>query len=85
MPRKRPYGPGLMHGYCGAACGKTRCQVEQDRGRHAEGRDADAILHKGVLFSNSLSVPMGNLTLHFVVRDNVSGRIGSVVVPYAAR
>jgi VWFA-related protein len=39
------------------------------------------ITKQGVLYRNVLHVPRGSLMLHFVVRDNLDGRTGSVVVP----
>jgi hypothetical protein len=39
------------------------------------------ITQQGVLYRNVLHVPRGSLMLHFVVRDNLDGRTGSVVVP----
>jgi VWFA-related protein len=35
----------------------------------------------GVLYRNSLSLPPGDYQVRFVVRDNLSGKIGSVIVP----
>jgi VWFA-related protein len=46
---------------------------------------AESILKHGVSYSDSLHVPAGDFTLRFVVRDNLNGRIGSVVVPFAVK
>jgi len=46
---------------------------------------ADSIFKHGVSYRDTLHVPVGDLTLRFVVRDNVTGRIGSVVVPLTVR
>ena len=35
----------------------------------------------GIFYRNSLDLAPGNYQVHFVVRDNLSGRIGSLVVP----
>jgi len=43
---------------------------------------AESIMKHGVSYSDSLHVPAGDFTLRFVVRDNLNGRIGSVVVPF---
>ncbi len=46
---------------------------------------AESILQHGVSYSDTLHVPRGDLTLRFIVRDNLNGRIGSIVVPYVVR
>lgn len=46
---------------------------------------ASSVLAKGLSYSDSLHVPPGEVTLRFIVRDNVNGRVGSVVVPYVVR
>jgi VWFA-related protein len=46
---------------------------------------AQTILTQGVSYSATLRAPAGDLTLRFIVRDNVNGRIGSVVVPFAVK
>jgi VWFA-related protein len=43
---------------------------------------ASNILKNGVSYGGTLQVPPGELTLRFIVRDNVNGRLGSIVVPY---
>jgi VWFA-related protein len=35
----------------------------------------------GVYYQNALNLPPGNYQVRFVVRDNLSGRIGSLIVP----
>ena len=35
----------------------------------------------GVLVRNAIDLPPGDYQVHFVVRDNLSGRIGSLIVP----
>lgn len=44
---------------------------------------AEIALH-GVLYDGAISVPPGKYTVRFVVRDNPSGRLGSVSVPVEA-
>jgi VWFA-related protein len=44
-----------------------------------------SVLNTGLVYIATLHVPPGEVTLHFVVRDNVNGRIGSIVVPYTVQ
>jgi hypothetical protein len=37
----------------------------------------------GVLYRNFFDLPPGDYEVHFVVRDNLTGRIGSLIVPLA--
>jgi len=46
---------------------------------------AQTILKQWVSYSATLRAPAGDLTLRFIVRDNVNGRIGSVVVPFKVK
>lgn len=39
------------------------------------------IKKEGIFYKNSLKLPAGEYRVHFVVRDNLSGRIGSVTAP----
>jgi VWFA-related protein len=41
----------------------------------------DKIKADGILYQNALELPAGNYQVRFVVRDNLSGRIGSVSAP----
>jgi VWFA-related protein len=43
----------------------------------------ERMTREGVTYSNVLHLPSGPYLLHFVIRDNLNGRIGSVVVPYS--
>jgi hypothetical protein len=43
----------------------------------------ERMTREGVRYSNVLHLPSGQYVLHFVIRDNLNGRIGSVVVPYS--
>ena len=65
--------------------GRLAAESSKSVGGTLKAETAPAVLHTSVLFSNSLSVPKRKITLHFVVRDNVNGRIGSVVVPDPVR
>ena len=35
----------------------------------------------GFQLKRSIEVPVGDLTIHFVIRDNQTGRMGSLIVP----
>jgi len=52
---------------------------------NAKPDSAASILKAGASYSNVLRVPAGEYTLRFIVRDNLNGRTGSVVVPYTVR
>jgi hypothetical protein len=41
-----------------------------------------SVLNTGLSYSDALHLPKGEITLHLDVRDNLNGRVGSVVVPY---
>jgi hypothetical protein len=41
----------------------------------------DKIRADGILYQNALELPAGDYQVRFVVRDNLSGRIGSVSAP----
>jgi hypothetical protein len=41
----------------------------------------DKIKADGILYQNALELPAGNYRVRFVVRDNLTGRIGSVSAP----
>src|SRR5579884_2488848 len=43
--------------------------------------DLDRIRKDGLTYSNAVEVPPGDYTVRFVVRDNLTGRIGSVSAP----
>src|SRR5271165_6959011 len=65
--------------------GKLADQSSKTMGGTLKAETAARILKNGVSYSNSLSIPPGDFTLRFVVRDNVNGRIGSVIVPYTVQ
>jgi len=54
-------------------------------GRTTRGKlDAEALAKvrkEGVFYTDSLQLPPGQYTVHFVVRNNLNGRIGSVTTP----
>lgn len=43
--------------------------------------DMDRIRKDGITFNNAVEVPPGEYTVRFIVRDNLTGRIGSVSAP----
>jgi hypothetical protein len=45
---------------------------------------AEKIAAHGVVFEGQISVPPGKFTVRFIVRDNLSGRVGTVSVPVEA-
>jgi hypothetical protein len=44
----------------------------------------EKIVAHGVVFDGAISVPAGKLMVRFIVRDNLSGRLGTVSVPVDA-
>jgi fibronectin type 3 domain-containing protein len=48
---------------------------------HLSAEKMPAIRQNGVSFKGSLDLAPGEYTVRFVVRDNLSGRIGSVAAP----
>jgi VWFA-related protein len=59
--------------------GKTEASVGQTI--EADLKDPNAFRNKGLMYKNVLTVPPGEYTFRFVVRDNVSGKMGAVSVP----
>ena len=43
----------------------------------------ERISKEGISYSNVLHLPSGQYILRFVVRDNLNGKLGSIVVPYS--
>lgn len=56
-------------------------QISQTVGGPMKPEVVAQIAKEGILYRNVLRVPAGSFTLHFVVRDNLNGRTGSVAVP----
>jgi VWFA-related protein len=72
-----------------AAFAKTsKGAIAGDFVKELEGRlpeaTAQEIAVKGVIYDGEITVPAGNYTVRFVVRDNLSGRMGTVSVPLDA-
>ena len=61
------------------ADGKTEASVGQTI--EADLKDPNAFRNKGLRYTNVLTVPAGDYIFRFVVRDNVSGKMGAVSVP----
>jgi len=62
---------------------KTPMSQVYERNLPADG--ADQVRKYGVTYKNELTLPPGKYQVRFVVRDNVSGRMGSVMVPLAVQ
>ena len=41
----------------------------------------DAVKKQGINYENVLQVPAGQMVVRFIVRDNLHGRLGSVILP----
>jgi len=63
----------------GAIVMKTPMSQMYDHNLPADG--ASQVRKYGVTYKNELTLPPGKYQVRFVVRDNVSGRMGSVMVP----
>ena len=63
------------------ARGETAGQFGQRIERSLKEEEAKGVAAEGISFSQSLEVPPGQYSVRFVVRDNVSGRVGSVLAP----
>jgi hypothetical protein len=66
----------------GAGKGAPVDKVAQNLEGTPKPETIERIRKEGFSYNNLLRLPSGQYVLHFVVRDNLSGKIGSVVVPY---
>ena len=48
---------------------------------HLSSEKVSAIREKGIAYAGALDLAPGEYTVRFVVRDDLSGRIGSVAAP----
>lgn len=69
-----------------AAFAKTpKGGIAGDYVKELEGKLPDATVEKilahGVVYDGTISVPPGKFTVRFIVRDNLSGKVGTVSVP----
>jgi VWFA-related protein len=65
---------------------RTPTGVDADQfGQHLETNikpgDLERVRKDGITFNNAVEVPPGEYTVRFIVRDNLTGRIGSVSAP----
>jgi VWFA-related protein len=67
------------------ADGKEAAKFGQRVSRKLQPQQAEVIRRDGIRYSNKLEVPAGTYGVWFVVRDNVTGRTGSVVSTIAAK
>jgi hypothetical protein len=61
--------------------GEVAGQASQRMNVHITQQDLDQFRKVGMLYRYLIEVPPGEYTVRFVVRDNVSGRIGSATAP----
>ena len=61
--------------------GSSAADVEQTMEGHFEADALDRFRHKGTDYRGALTVRPGDYTVRFVVRDRLSGRIGSLTAP----
>jgi len=63
------------------ASGKTAGDASQEIDGHLKPETVQKIGTTGFLYRNLITVPPGEYSVKFVVRDNVSGRVGSLSAP----
>ncbi len=61
--------------------GKVAAELSQRVDTHLKADGLEQIQHHGMTYHNAFQLPQGDYTVHFVVRDALGDRIGSVVVP----
>ena len=61
--------------------GKEAAQVSRTYDFKLKPDAVDQVKNSGITYTNTIEVPLGDYTVHFVVRDNLTGKIGSLVVP----
>ena len=61
--------------------GETAAQTSQTVDGHLKPETVTKIQTSGITYRNQLEVEPGDYTVRFVVRDNLSGRIGTVSAP----
>jgi len=64
-----------------AAGGKEMARISQHIAKSLEAQSVAAIQTQGINYTNKLAVPPGDYGVWFVLRDNPTGRTGSVSVP----
>ncbi len=63
------------------ASGQLAGNIGQRLDRKLAAEDISQIQAQGISYTNTLTLPPGQYVVHFVVRDNVKGALGSVVTP----
>lgn len=63
------------------AKGATVGKLNEGAGGHFPPEAVAQIKELGFQLKRSIEVPEGDLTIHFVIRDNQTGRMGSLIVP----
>ena len=65
--------------------GKIADQLAEHTGADLQPDAVANMRAKGITYSNYFELAPGDYTLHFIVRDNVAGRVGSLQVPLQVR
>lgn len=65
--------------------GKEAAKFAQRISRKLQPQQAAVVRRDGIRYTNKLDLPAGNYGVWFVVRDNLTGRTGSVVTTVAAK
>ncbi len=63
------------------ATGKAVANIAQKMETNLAADDANTIETKGLDYANEFTLPPGQYKVHFVVRDNLRGTLGSIVTP----
>jgi VWFA-related protein len=63
------------------ALGKRAGKITQTVDLHPTGDGLDKMLREGIRYTNRLNLPAGKYTVRIVVRDALSGKVGSLTVP----
>lgn len=67
------------------AAGKTFGNIGQRMETNLRPEDVKTIQTKGLDYANELTLPPGQYRVHFVVRDNLRGALGSIVTPLTVK
>lgn len=63
------------------AAGKVASTIGQRLQTNLDQKGVDEVQNKGIDYTNLLTLDPGEYKVHFVVRDNLRGTLGSIVVP----
>jgi hypothetical protein len=61
--------------------GDVVAELSQRIDSHLKSDGLEQIEHNGMTYRNGLQLPPGEYTVHFVVRDSIGNRTGSVAAP----